>query len=175
MAESFTNALVRAAGIVTSHVADISASSNTITGISTAGVAVGNLIDTPHFIGGTRVSSIGSNTIVADRSSTNGTLANSQVVRFVGLTTAYTSTAAKSILVGGTIANNTNNQVAATIQVSSGATSFNFLYKVPIPAGSSLIVSDAGKIVLKSGDEVRVGCDTPNALDVSLSILTGVS
>lgn len=175
MAESFTNALIRAAGITTSHTADISPASTTISGISTVGVAVGNLVDTPYFIGGTRVSSIGAGSVVVDRASTNSILASSQVVRFVGLTTAYTSSGVKSILVGGTISNNTNNQVAATIQVASGATSFNFLYKIPVPAGSSLIISDAGKIVLKSGDEVRIGCDTQNALDVSLSILTGVA
>jgi len=175
MAESFTNAFVRAAGIVTTHVADIVASTNTIVGISTAGVSVGNLIDTPNFIGGTKVVSIGANTIVADSTSTNQILSYSQTVKFVGVSTVYTSTGVKSILVGGTLSNNTNNQVAATVQISSGSTSYNFLYKVPVPAGSSLILSDAGKIVLVNGDSVRVAADANNALDVSLSVLTGVA
>jgi hypothetical protein len=175
MAESFTNALVRAVGFVTSYTADIGANASVITGISTVGLSVGQLIDTASYLGGTKVITVGVGSIALDRQSTNSILVSSQSIRFIGLTTAYTSTGVKSILVGGTIANNTNNQVAATIQVSTPFTSYNFLYKVPVPAGSSLIISDAGKIVLNSGDEVRVGCDTQNALDVSLSILTGVS
>jgi len=175
MAESFTNALVRAVGFVTSYTADIGANASVITGISTVGLSVGQLIDTASYLGGTKVITVGVGQVGLDRSSTNSTVANAQTVRFIGLTTAYSSNGVKCILVGGTISNNTNNQVAATIQVATASTSYNFLYKVPVPAGSSLIISDAGKIVLNSGDEVRVGCDTQNALDVSLSILTGVS
>ena len=175
MAESFTNALVRAAGFVTSHTADIGANSSVISGISTVNLAIGQLVDTPNHIGGTKITAVGVGQIAVDRSSTNSITSNAQTIRFIGLTTAYTSTGVKSILVGGTISNNTNNQVAATVQVATASTSYNFLYKVPVPAGSSLIISDAGKIVLNSGDEVRVGCDAQNALDVSLSILTGVS
>ena len=47
--------------------------------------------------------------------------------------------------------------------------------KIPVPTGSSFVISDAGKSVLEAGDEVRVFCDTANAIDVNLSILTGVS
>lgn len=175
MAESFTNALVRAAGFVTSFTADIGANSSVISGISTVNLAIGQLVDTPNHIGGTKITAVGVGQVAVDRSSTNSITSNAQTIRFIGLTTAYTSTGVKSILVGGTISNNTNNQVAATVQVATASTSYNFLYKVPVPAGSSLIISDAGKIVLNSGDEVRVGCDAQNALDVSLSILTGVS
>ena len=175
MAESFTNALVRAAGFVTSFTADIGVISSTISGISTVGLAIGQLVDTPNYIGGTKITAVGVGQVALDRSSTNSIVANAQTVRFIGLTTAYSSNGAKSILVGGTISNNTNNQVAATVQVATASTSYNFLYKVPVPAGSSLIISDAGKIVLNSGDKIMVGCDTANALDVSLSILTGVS
>ena len=47
--------------------------------------------------------------------------------------------------------------------------------KIPVPAGSSFIISDTGKTILESNDELRVYCDIANAIDVSLSILTGVS
>ena len=47
--------------------------------------------------------------------------------------------------------------------------------KVPVPNGSSFVISDAGKTVLESLDAVRVYCDTANAIDVNLSILKGVS
>jgi hypothetical protein len=175
MAESFTNALVRAAGFTTTYVAEIGANTSVISGISTVGLSIGQLVDTASYVGGTKVTAVGVGQVAVDRASINSILLSSQTIRFVGLTTAYTSTGVKSILVGGTIANNTSNQVAVTVQVATASTSYNFLYKVPIPAGSSLIISDAGKIVLNSGDEIRVGCDVQNALDVSLSILTGVS
>jgi len=47
--------------------------------------------------------------------------------------------------------------------------------KIPIPAGSSFVISDTGKTVLESRDEIRVYCDTNDAVDVSLSVLTGVN
>jgi len=36
-------------------------------------------------------------------------------------------------------------------------------------------MSDTGKTVLESSDEIRIYCDTANAIDATLSILTGVS
>ena len=81
----------------------------------------------------------------------------------------------KSILIGGTLANNTGNQVSAIVQVSSGSTSYNLLYKIPIPAGSSVVISDAGKTLLTASDEIRVGSNVANSLDVTLAILQGVS
>ena len=47
--------------------------------------------------------------------------------------------------------------------------------KIPVPNGSSFVITDAGKTVLESSDEIRVYCDTENAIDATLSILTGVS
>jgi len=47
--------------------------------------------------------------------------------------------------------------------------------KIPVPAGSSFVISDTGKTLLEANDELRVYCDTANAVDVSLSILTGVN
>ena len=47
--------------------------------------------------------------------------------------------------------------------------------KIPVPSGSSFVISDAGKTLLEQNDIVKVYCDTDNAIDVNLSILTGVS
>lgn len=177
MAETFTNALKRAVGVVTtSSSGSIGIATNLITGISTASVSVGDLIDNTNYIGGTKVLTIGTGEVTADRDSTNTSATSSQTVNFFGLTTAYTSPAAtKSILIGGTLSNNTGNQVAATVQVSSGSTSYNILYKVPIPAGSSVVISDAGKTLLQENDVIEVASSVANSLDVSLSILQGVS
>ena len=47
--------------------------------------------------------------------------------------------------------------------------------KIPVPYGSSFVIADTGKTLLEGLDEVRVYCDTANAIDATLSILTGVS
>lgn len=183
MAEQFSNALIRAAGIVTSYSGStIGAAGTTITVTANTGIGVSDLIDNQNFIAGTRVAQIDGTTIYSDRNSTNGASATSQVVRFLGPTTAYTSPAAtKTILVGGTFANNTNNNINVTVELldsSVGVTSTGSVAiasKIPVPAGSSFVISDTGKTVLESKDEVRVYCDTADAVDVSLSVLTGVS
>ena len=160
----------------------IGAAGTTITVTANTGIGVSDLIDNQHFIAGTRVAQIDGTTIYADRNSTNGASATSQVVRFLGPTTAYTSpVSTKTILVGGTFANNTSSNINITVELldsSVGVTSTGSVAiasKIPIPAGSSFVISDTGKTVLESKDELRVYCDTANAVDVSLSVLTGVS
>jgi len=179
MAEAFSNKVVRAAGIVTtSSSGSIGITTTLITGISTVGVAVSSLIDNSNFIAGTKVSSIGIGSVFADRVSTNTSAATNQSVKFLGVTTAYTSPAAtKSILIGGTFANNTNNQVSLTVEIfdQSTAVGVAIASKIPVPAGSSFVISDTGKTLLEGSDELRIYCDTANAIDASLSILTGVA
>ena len=179
MAESFSNSLTRAAGIVTtSSSGSIGITTNLITGISTALVNVGDLIDNGNYIAGTKVSSLGAGQVVVNRNSTNTAVTSSQTVRFLGVTTAYTSpSATKSILIGGTFANNTNNQVSLSVEVydnSAGITAA-IASKIPVPAGSSFVISDTGKTLLEADDELRIYCDTANAIDANLSILTGVA
>lgn len=183
MAEAFSNSVTRAAGIVTSYSGStVAAGSTVITVTANTGIGVSDLVDNQNFIAGTRVAQIDGTTIYTDRNSTNTSSATSQTVRFLGPTTAYTSPAAtKSIIIGGTFANNTQNSVNLTVEVydsSVGVTSTGAVAiasKIPIPAGSSFVISDTGKTLLESGDELRVYCDTANAVDVSLSILTGVN
>jgi len=179
MAEAFSNKLTRAAGIVTtSSSGAVGINSTWITGISTVGVAVSDLIDNTNFIAGTKISSIGIGTVVADRASTNTAAATAQVFNFLGMTTAYTSAAAtKSILIGGTFANNTSSQVNLTVEIHDASAGIQaaLASKIPVPTGSSFVISDAGKSVMEANDEIRVFCDTANAIDVNLSILTGVS
>jgi len=179
MAEAFSNSLTRAAGIVTTSTGgSIGITTNLITGISTALVSVGDLVDNGNFIAGTKVSSLGAGQIVADRDSTNTAATTSQTIRFLGVTTAYTSpSATKSILIGGTFANNTNNQVSLTVEAydNSSGISVAIASKIPVPAGSSFVISDTGKTLLEGDDQLRIYCDTANAIDANLSILTGVA
>lgn len=175
MAESFTNALRRSVGsVVTNTSTTIGVSTNIITGVTTTGISVGDLVYQSYFNGGTKVSAIGSGQVTVDSSSSNTGIVTSQTLRTLGITTVYTA-AEKSVLIGGTLANNSNGQVGAFVQVSSGSTSYNLLYNVPVPAGSSVVISDAGKTILNVGDQIRIASDVANSLDVTLSILTGVS
>ena len=142
------------------------------------GIGVSSLIDNQHFLAGTKVHSIAGTTIYADRASTNGTSATNQVVKFLGATTSYTSPAAtKSILIGGTFANNTNSSINLTVESydQSAGIGVAIASKIPVPAGSSFVISDTGKTLLEAGDELRVYCDTASGVDVNLSILTGVN
>ena len=179
MAEAFSNKLVRAAGIVTtSSAGSIGALGTTITGISTAGVAVNDLVDNTHFIAGSKVQVIGVGQVTVNRASTNTATATGQNVKFLTATEAYASpSATKSILIGGTFANNTNNQVNLTVGIhdNSEGVEAAIASKIPVPAGSSFVISDAGKTVLEGDDKVRIYCDVDNAIDVNLSILTGVN
>ena len=183
MAEAFSNSITRAVGIVTTYSGStIGAAGTSITVTANTGIGVSDLIDNQNFIAGTRVAQIDGTTIYADRDSTNTASATSQTIRFLGPTTSYTSPAAtKSIIIGGTFANNTQNSVNLTVEVldsSVGVTSTGAVAiasKIPIPAGSSFVISDTGKTLLEGTDELRVYCDTANAVDVSLSILTGVN
>ena len=83
----------------------------------------------------------------------------------------------KAILVGGTFANNTTSQVNLTVSVydQSSGTQAALASEIPVPAGSSFVITDTGKTVLEGLDEVRLYTDVDNAIDANLSILTGVS
>ena len=145
------------------------------------------MVDNQHFIAGTKVVATsavsgGVGTVFTDRNSTNTSSASSQTVKFLGPTTAYTSPAStKSIIIGGTFANNTNNSVNLSVEIydsSVGVTSTGSVAiasKIPVPSGSSFVISDTGKTLLESADELKVYCDSEAAIDVSLSILTGVN
>ena len=160
----------------------IGAAGTSITVTANTGIGVSDLVDNSNFIAGTKVAQIDGTTIYTDFNSTNTASASSQVVKFLGPTTAYTSPAAtKSILIGGTFANNTESSVNLTIEVydsSVGVTSTGsaaIASKIPVPTGSSFVISDVGKTLLEASDELRVYCDSVDGIDVNLSILQGVS
>ena len=177
MAESFVNSLTRAAGIVTTITGgSIGVTTNKISGISTAGIGVSDLVDNSNYIAGTIVESLGVGTAYVSRYSTNSAAATNQSLTFLGVTTALTA-ADKSILIGGTFANNTNSSVNLTVEAydQSTAVGVAIASKIPVPSGSSFVISDAGKTLLETSDELRVYADSANAIDVNLSILKGVS
>ena len=179
MAEAFSNKLARAVGVVnTATGGSIGITTNLITGISTTGVVVGDIVDTGNYIAGTKVSSIGVSQVVVDRDSTNTASATSQTVKFLQPTVLYTSPVnVKTILIGGTFANNTNSQIGLTVEMLDNSTGIAVALasKIPVPAGSSFVISDTGKTLLEGLDVIKVYCDTASAIDANISILTGVN
>ena len=183
MAESFANASSRAVGVTSSvSTASIGAKATSITNISTFNVSPGMAVDHANFIGGTRVKAVStpsnfgtSGVITVDQTSTNTSALTNQSVGFHTVSAIDTPTE-KSILVGGTLSNNTNSQIRASVYLSQhGNDHINIISDAPIPEGSSLVISDAGKLVVGIGSTVSVSTNTDNALDVSLSFLRGVS
>jgi hypothetical protein len=178
MAEVFVNALAKSAGIVTtSSNTSVGSNATVIAGVSTVNLGVGYLVSNQHFRGGTKVVSIDSTSqVTVDKASTNTSPANNQPVSFLGPTVSYTSpTGIKSILIGGTFANLTNNNVNITVEVVTGITSTTIANDIPVPTGSSFVISDAGKTVLAGDDLINIYCDTENAIDATLGILQGVN
>ena len=179
MAEAFSNSITRTVGVCTGYSGStIGAAGTTITVTANTGIGVSDMVFNQNFVGGTKVTQIEGTTIYTDTTSTNESAAASQVVKFLGVTTCYTSAAAtKSILIGGTLTNNENGAIKVFIETrdSSAGVDANLVYNAPVPEGSSMIISDAGKTVLEATDELRVYCDTKNGVDINFSILSGVS
>jgi len=183
MAETFSNATARAIGVTTTNAtATIGVATDYIKNISTFNASVGMIVDHPNFIGGTRITKIDtasnfgtSGEVIVDSTSTNTTGLGTQSVGFHTVT-AIDTASQKSILVGGTLSNNTNSPINVNVMLQqSGNESINIVNNAPIPVGSSLIISDAGKVVVGVGSTLAVATDANDSLDVSLSLLTGVS
>jgi hypothetical protein len=183
MAESFANKSVRRVGVTTTvYTASIGVATDRITNISTYNVAVGALVDNPFFIGGTRVTTINTASnfgtggiVTVDSTSSNVSAATTQTVGFNSVTAIDTPTE-KTIVVAGTFANNTDSQLRASLILSQANNEHvNIVHNVPIPEGSSLVISDAGKVVVGVGSTLSVAVNGNEAVDVSFSFLRGVT
>jgi len=83
--------------------------------------------------------------------------------------TATTTT----ILIGLTISNKVNNSITVDVKLessTSGNANVNIGQNLPIPSGSSLDAL-AGKIVMNTGDILKVQSDTANSVDIVLSTM----
>ena len=178
MAEVFVNALAKSAGIVTTSTnCTVGMTTTVIAGVSTVNLGVGYLVNNQHFRGGTKVVSIDSSSqVTVDKASVNTASASNQPVKFMGPTAAYTSPAStKSILIGGTFSNLTPSNVNITVEIVTGVTSTTIANDIPVPTGSSFVISDAGKTVMAGGDVLNVYDDVENAIDGTFGILQGVN
>ena len=99
-----------------------------------------------------------------------------QSVGVTSVTTVYTAPASKdSIILELDIANTTASAVTASAEVldSSAGTDAYIVKDAPIPAGSSLQVISGQKVILETGDSIRVTAS--GACDVVCSILEDVN
>ena len=95
-----------------------------------------------------------------------------QSVGVTSVTTVYTAPASKdSIILELDIANTTASAVTASAEVldSSASTDAFIVKDAPIPSGSSLQVISGQKVILETGDSIRVTAS--GACDVVCSIL----
>ena len=79
-------------------------------------------------------------------------------------------------IVGITIANVTTSQITVEVYINDGSNDIHIVKDAPIPAGSSLQVLDGGaKIVMVSGDVLKVKSNTASSADVWVSVVDTIS
>ena len=90
-------------------------------------------------------------------------------------TTLFTSDSNDTI-VGISVANVTASSVNADVFINDGTNDFYLIKSAPIPAGSALQVLDGGaKVVVQSGDILKVQSNTASSLDVWISTVDAIS
>lgn len=79
-------------------------------------------------------------------------------------------------IVGIYVANVTSSSVIAQVYINDGTNDIHLIKDAPIPAGSALQVLDGGsKVVVQSGDALKVISDTASSLDVWVSVVDDIS
>ncbi len=85
----------------------------------------------------------------------------------------YTVPASTEVtVIGLTVSNVTGSTVKATVSLFDGSTFTSIVTDGPVPAGGSLVVVGGDqKLVMETGDDMRIKSDTASSLDVVMSIL----
>ena len=79
-------------------------------------------------------------------------------------------------IVGITVANVTTSQLTVEVYINDGSNDIHIVKDAPIPAGSSLQVLDGGaKIVMESGDALKVKSSVNASADVWVSAVDAIS
>lgn len=88
----------------------------------------------------------------------------------VGSYTVGAST--QTTLIGLTLANRTGSAIAVDVQHNDGATDTYIVKAAPVPSGSTLVVvGGEQKLVMETGDSIKVTSDTAASTDVVMSLL----
>jgi len=97
--------------------------------------------------------------------------------RLTGTSAATLFTAnSNDTVVGISVANVLTSAVNASVFINDGTNDFYLVKNAPIPAGSSLQVLDGGaKVVVQTGDILKVVSDTAASLDTWVSTVDAIS
>jgi hypothetical protein len=97
--------------------------------------------------------------------------------RLTGTSAATLFTAnSNDTVVGISVANVTGSAVNASVFINDGTNDFYLVKNAPIPSGSSLQVLDGGaKVVVQSGDILKVVSNTASSLDTWISTVDAIS
>ena len=97
--------------------------------------------------------------------------------RLTGTSAATLFTAnSNDTVVGISVANVLTSAVNASVFINDGTNDFYLVKNAPIPAGSALQVLDGGaKVVVQSGDILKVVSDTASSLDTWISTVDAIS
>ena len=99
------------------------------------------------------------------------------IARNIGTSASTLRTAnSDDAVVGINLANVTTSQILVDVYITVSSADYYIVKDAPIPAGSSLQVLDGGaKIVLQSGDALKVVSDTANSCDAWISVVDTIS
>lgn len=79
-------------------------------------------------------------------------------------------------LVGVNIANTHTSQIDVDVFINDGSNDFYLIKSAPIPKGSALSLLDGGaKIVMQSGDILKVQSTVASSVDVWVSVVDTIS
>jgi len=97
--------------------------------------------------------------------------------RLTGTSAATLFTAnSNDTIVGISVANVTGSAVNASVFINDGTNDFYLVKNAPIPSGSALQVLDGGaKVVVQSGDILKVVSNTASSLDTWISTVDAIS
>ena len=87
--------------------------------------------------------------------------------------TVYTVAAnTVAVVIGCNIANLTGDQINASVRLDKATGDDIYIIKnIPIPNGSAFEFNTGNKIVMETGDAIKIVSDTASSLDVVISVL----
>jgi|TARA_R100000353_G_scaffold169706_2_gene132959 hypothetical protein len=99
------------------------------------------------------------------------------IARNIGTSASTLRTAnSDDAVVGINLANVTTSQILVDVYITVSSADYYIVKNAPIPTGSSLQVLDGGaKIVLQSGDALKVVSNTASSCDAWISVVDTIS
>jgi hypothetical protein len=78
----------------------------------------------------------------------------------------------QTTVIGLALANRTASQILVDVTLNDGSNDTYIVLQAPIPSGGALVpIGGNQKVVLETGDSIKVKSDTASSLDAILSIL----